>query len=160
MRRIWRFTYLYLARGMVFLLNIYVFPLSLDKRPKLFDLHTERVHWFPNTHAHAHSCWLNIWILMFSPLMAGTFFLRDGVGWWDPERLICIGRRRTPSLPESWNLKSWLASLAESSLVMSSSFIVLTPLQYQTQVRFGIPFKIPTEYDYIMPRLQENAKIP
>ena len=38
------FTYLYLARGMVFLLNIYVFPLSLDKRPNLFDLHTKRVH--------------------------------------------------------------------------------------------------------------------
>ena len=34
-----------------------------------------------------------------------------------------------------------------------------TPHQYPTQVRFGIPFKIPAEYDYMMPRLSENAKI-
>ena len=34
-----------------------------------------------------------------------------------------------------------------------------TPLQYRTQVRFWIPLKISAEYDYMMPRLPENAKI-
>ena len=34
-----------------------------------------------------------------------------------------------------------------------------TPHQYPTQVRFGIPFKIPPEYDYMMPRPPENTKI-
>ena len=34
-----------------------------------------------------------------------------------------------------------------------------TPHQYQTQVRFWIPLEIPTDHDYMMPRLPENAKI-
>ena len=34
-----------------------------------------------------------------------------------------------------------------------------TLLQYPTQVRFWIHLKIPTEYDYRMPRLPENEKI-
>ena len=34
-----------------------------------------------------------------------------------------------------------------------------TPHQYQTQVRFWLQLKIPTDYDYMMPRLPENAKI-
>ena len=36
--------------------------------------------------------------------------------------------------------------------------MTLTPHQYQTQVRFWIPLKIATYYDYMMPRLPENAK--
>ena len=35
----------------------------------------------------------------------------------------------------------------------------LTPHQYQTQVRFWIPLEIPTDHDYMMPRLPENGKI-
>ena len=37
--------------------------------------------------------------------------------------------------------------------------LLSTPLQRRTQVRFWIQFKIPTEYDKLMPRLPENAKI-
>ena len=52
-----------------------------------------------------------------------------------------------------------------SSIVMvrkapqDSDSILHTPHQYQTQVRFWIPLKIPTDHDYMMPRLPENAKI-
>ena len=37
--------------------------------------------------------------------------------------------------------------------------LLSTLLQRRTQVRFWIQFKIPTEYDKLMPRLPENAKI-
>ena len=50
-------------------------------------------------------------------------------------------------------------NLAVNSGLRRRLFVAFTPHQYQTQVRFWIPLEIPTDHDYMMPRLPENGKI-
>ena len=78
------------------------------------------------------------------------------------ERIDChdinhVGRNETKWAAHMWRLK-WLGS-PKSKRVMKDFWLLATPLWNRTQVRFWIPVKIPTEYDYLIPRLPENAKI-